>query len=94
MTPEGHQLRYAVGQPMGAYSSWAVFTISHHLVVQWCSHLCNQDNFDKYILLGDDIVINNDKIANKYITIMTRLGVDISNAKTHVSKNTYEFAKR
>nr|QIR30233.1 RNA-dependent RNA polymerase [Plasmopara viticola lesion associated mitovirus 10] len=94
MTPEGNQLRYAVGQPMGAYSSWAVFTISHHLVVQWCSYLCKQDDFDKYILLGDDIVINNDKVANKYITIMTRLGVDISVAKTHVSKNTYEFAKR
>jgi hypothetical protein len=25
---------------------------------------------------------------------MTRLGVDISVAKTHVSKDTYEFAKR
>jgi hypothetical protein len=25
---------------------------------------------------------------------MTRLGVDISQSKTHVSKNTYEFAKR
>jgi hypothetical protein len=24
---------YNVGQPMGAYSSWAVFTLSHHLIV-------------------------------------------------------------
>jgi len=56
--------------------------------------LCKIDNFTDYILLGDDIVIRNDKVAQKYITIMTRLGVDISIPKTHVSKNTYEFAKR
>lgn len=51
-------------------------------------------NFDKYIILGDDIVINHDKVANRYKRIMRFLGVDISEAKTHVSKNTYEFAKR
>lgn len=26
-------VKYSVGQPMGAYSSWAVFALSHHLVV-------------------------------------------------------------
>jgi hypothetical protein len=25
---------YAVGQPMGAYSSWPLFALCHHLVVQ------------------------------------------------------------
>jgi hypothetical protein len=45
-------------------------------------------------LLGDDIVIANDKVAAKYKSIMNKLGVDISEAKSHVSKNTYEFAKR
>jgi hypothetical protein len=44
--------------------------------------------------LGDDIVIKNNRVAQIYITIMTRLGVDISVSKTHVSKDTYEFAKR
>lgn len=85
---------YAVGQPMGAYSSWAAFTLTHHLVVEWAAYLSRQWSFKDYILLGDDIVINNDKVANKYKTIMTRLGVEISNAKSHVSYNTYEFAKR
>jgi len=56
--------------------------------------LCGNNDFIDYILLGDDIVINHDKIANKYVTIMTRLGVEISMQKTHVSRNTYEFAKR
>nr|UPW42073.1 MAG: putative RNA dependent RNA polymerase [Beijing sediment mito-like virus 7] len=87
-------LRYSVGQPMGAYSSWAAFTITHHLVVNYAAHLCGLNNFNDYIILGDDIVIHNNKVASKYVTIMTRLGVDISVPKTHVSKDTYEFAKR
>jgi hypothetical protein len=92
--PNGSLTRYSVGQPMGAYSSWTAFTLTHHLVVAWAAYLCNHKDFKDYILLGDDIVIRNDKIAQKYITVMTRLGVDISMSKTHVSKNTYEFAKR
>jgi hypothetical protein len=87
-------VKYSVGQPMGAYSSWAVFALSHHLVVAWAAHLCGIKQFRDYILLGDDIVINNDKVAHKYIAVMTRLGVDISMHKTHISFNTYEFAKR
>ncbi|AAN05635.1 putative RNA-dependent RNA polymerase [Gremmeniella mitovirus S1] len=87
-------IKYSVGQPMGAYSSWPAFTLSHHLVVHWCAHLCNINKFKDYIILGDDIVIHNDNIAKKYIEIMGKLGVGLSNSKTHVSKDTYEFAKR
>jgi len=32
--PQG-DYRYAVGQPMGAYSSWAMLAITHHLIVQY-----------------------------------------------------------
>nr|UEP19806.1 RNA-dependent RNA polymerase [Sclerotinia sclerotiorum mitovirus 43] len=92
--PNGGLTRYSVGQPMGAYSSWTTFTLTHHLVVHYAAHLCGIVDFDRYIMLGDDIVINHDKVARQYIKIMNKLGVDISEAKTHVSKNTYEFAKR
>lgn len=93
-SPEGDLLKYSTGQPMGTYSSWPVFTLSHHLVVHWCAHLCGIEDFDQYILLGDDIVIKHDKVAKTYIHVMTSMGVEISVNKTHVSKNTYEFAKR
>jgi len=33
MTPKGGLISYKVGQPMGAYSSWTAFTLTHHLVV-------------------------------------------------------------
>jgi hypothetical protein len=81
---------------MGTYSSWPVFTLTHHLVVQYCAHLCGFKDlsFNQYILLGDDIVIKNDDVARMYIRVMTRMGVEISTNKTHVSKDTYEFAKR
>jgi hypothetical protein len=46
------------------------------------------------MILGDDIVIKNDKVAKTYIKVMNSLGVDISLNKTHVSFDTYEFAKR
>jgi len=31
------KVRYAVGQPMGFLSSWAVMALSHHLLVAWAS---------------------------------------------------------
>lgn len=86
--------RYAVGQPMGAYSSWPAFTITHHLCVHWAAYLCGLSDFHDYIILGDDIVIRNDQVAKRYRAIMRHYGVEISEAKTHVSKDTYEFAKR
>lgn len=87
-------LKYSVGQPMGCYSSWAAFTITHHLVVHYAAHCAGISEFNNYIILGDDIVIYNNKVAKNYIKIMTKLGVDISLNKTHVSIDTYEFAKR
>lgn len=28
-------VRYSVGQPMGALSSWAMLALTHHFIVQW-----------------------------------------------------------
>lgn len=94
LTPCGKLLKYSVGQPMGARSSWAAFTLSHHLVVQYAAYELGLYPFKEYILLGDDIVIYNDSVAEKYKAIITDLGVDCSPSKSHVSENTYEFAKR
>ncbi|UWK02080.1 RNA-dependent RNA polymerase [Fusarium proliferatum mitovirus 2] len=93
-TPDEGRVKYSTGQPMGTYSSWISFTLAHHLLVHWCAKIEGIENFDQYIILGDDIVIKHDKIAKRYIKIIKLLGVDISLTKTHVSKTTYEFAKR
>jgi len=39
-------------------------------------------------------VITNDLLAEKYRELMQHIGVSISKQKSHVSKDTYEFAKR
>nr|QQP18721.2 RNA-dependent RNA polymerase [Soybean thrips mito-like virus 1] len=87
-------VKYGAGQPMGAYSSWAIFTLSHHLVVQYSAFLVNKYPTTAYRLLGDDIVISDPFVARKYQEIISKLGVDISMDKSHVSETTYEFAKR
>jgi len=87
-------VKYEVGQPMGAYSSWAVFSLCHHIIVQIAAMEIGQYPTKNYILLGDDIVIGGTALANAYQRHIELLGVEISNHKTHTSINTYEFAKR
>jgi len=85
--------KYESGQPMGAYSSWSTFTITHHLVLHYIHDYLNISE-KYYIILGDDIVITHDDVATEYLRIMKELGVDISIPKSHISVNVYEFAKR
>lgn len=95
-TSWGPPVKYGRGQPIGAYSSWAMFAITHHLVVRTAARLAgyNPYQFDKYCLLGDDIVIADTAVAEIYKELMSSLGVTLSPTKTHVSDDTWEFAKR
>jgi len=36
-TPDKETVFYRTGQPMGAYSSWAVFALTHHLLIRYCA---------------------------------------------------------
>jgi len=44
--------------------------------------------------LGDDLVIGNKAVAERYMAIIAALGVKYSPLKTHISTRMYEFAKR
>nr|QIR30225.1 RNA-dependent RNA polymerase [Plasmopara viticola lesion associated mitovirus 1] len=85
---------YQTGQPMGAYSSWPVMAITHHFLVRWAALRCGKPHFERYCLLGDDIVIADDSVACQYRELLSILDMPISETKTHVSQHTYEFAKR
>jgi hypothetical protein len=90
-----HSVKYAVGQPMGAYSSWPVgLALIHHVLVRISAHRAGISNFNDYCLLGDDIVMTNSSVAFEYQSLMDQIGVEISSTKTHISYNMYEFAKR
>jgi len=62
--------------------------------VQYSAFLVGKYPFNNYIILGDDIVVYDDAVAQAYIRVIGKLGVELSLAKTHVSRDTYEFAKR
>lgn len=94
-------LSYAVGQPMGALSSWVMLALSHHLIIQWAAFTCRRSEWDyifrDYIVLGDDVVIFDPYVASRYYHIMVNiLGVKIGLAKSIIARNswTLEFAKR
>jgi len=87
-------VKYKVGQPMGAYSSWGMLAVTHHVIVQVAALRVGLSNFKHYCVLGDDIVINNDKVAEAYIDLMSALGVKINPSKSIISMDVVEFAKR
>lgn len=91
---------YAVGQPMGARTSWAMLALTHHALVQYAamqSGVTNGSWFGDYAVLGDDLVIANKRVASAYLKLMATIGVEISLAKSVVSERhqgVLEFAKK
>jgi len=94
--PACGRIRYAVGQPIGALSSWAMLAVAHHVIVQVAAYRSGWKGwFPLYALLGDDIVILTKSVADEYISIMRYLGVPINKGKSIISdKGLIEFAKR
>lgn len=92
LTSSNHpDILYQCGQPMGAYSSWAVFTLLHHFLVRVAA---DNIGYKRYALLGDDIVVCDDEVAERLKMLYHSLGVEVNLSKTMVSKDTFEFAKR
>lgn len=90
----GQSVRYAVGQPMGAYSSWAMLAMTHHVVV-YCAYAQSGVSFEhaNYAVLGDDMVVNHDEVGLMYVRIMNSLGLTIKDGKSVISHRFTEFAK-
>jgi hypothetical protein len=44
--------------------------------VYYCAQLEGLSNFNQYIILGDDIVIKNDKVAKRYIDVIGKNGCE------------------
>jgi len=95
------KIRWKVGQPLGAYSSWITFSITHHLLIQYCAYLCSDKSsfvlwsFTDYVLLGDDIVILDEAVAKQYELLLGQMGVIIHPLKSFVAHgHCGEFTKR
>jgi hypothetical protein len=96
----GEQVTYNCGQPMGAYSSWPLFALAHHLVVEYSAYQAGTKLIkDKYRLIGDDVIITDQRTAKLYQENMSALGVDINLDKTvsslqNANKSCAEVAKQ
>lgn len=93
------KLSYAVGQPMGALSSWASLALTHHFLVQcaaWRAGFPRWKLYTNYAVLGDDVVIGDKRVALQYLAIMESLGVGVNTSKSLLSHrgSAMEFAKR
>jgi hypothetical protein len=75
---------------MGAYSSWAMLALTHHVIVQSCS----SKPTTAYAVLGDDVCLRGKVLAKTYLDRMTMLGVKISLPKSIISDRFIEFAKK
>lgn len=95
-TQDGSYIHYKTGQPLGLYSSWPVFSLSHHVIVQLAAFKAGHAlPFERYALLGDDIVICDKDTAHNYNDLMVNtLGVKISALKTVVGPKILSFASR
>lgn len=90
-------MRYAVGQPMGMLSSWNMLALSHHIVVNIANKRLQTETIYPYNLIGDDLTLHSKAHYDKYVQLMTDIGVQVSPIKTHINKNekpTLEFAKK
>lgn len=89
-------VRFATGQPLGFISSWPLFALCHHFIVWYSAdRVYPGRKFQKYALLGDDIVIGDSLVAKVYQEVMTELGVGISAPKSWISeRGGLEFAKK
>lgn len=86
--------QYKRGQPMGAYSSWAGLALLHHALVQYAAKAAGYTTwFDHYLVLGDDIVIAEERVALAYLKVCDEFGIVVGLAKSFVSrKGLFNFA--
>lgn len=93
------KVRYGTGQPMGALSSWSSLALVHHLLVQYSAwtHRSTENFvwFMAYLVLGDDVVIADERVARTYQSILASFGITVGLAKSYVSQDgMFNFANQ
>jgi hypothetical protein len=82
------QLQWTKGQPLGLYPSFGAFTLTHGLLLL---HLAG-DYHHQFFVVGDDIVIMDDELHNRYIAMLDRMSCPWSQDKSICSAKLAEFA--
>jgi len=95
----GEYLRYSVGQPMGALSSFNMLAVTHHYLVQ-LAYIRSLPSYKvvglqlfrgefewytNYEITGDDLVLFDSEVAKQYLIIMSDIGVPINESKSVIA---------
>jgi hypothetical protein len=82
-------IRWMQGQPLGLYPSFASFGITHGFLLLF---LLEKEYSNEFFVLGDDVIILDDVLYDKYITALGYLGCPFSPDKSLSSNELCEFA--
>lgn len=85
----GSTISWTCGQPLGLYPSFAAFALTHGLIL---FGLNNHSWNNKFYVLGDDVLILDDELAQKYRSFLDKYKCPISESKSLISNTTCEFA--
>jgi hypothetical protein len=78
---------------MGAYASWPLCSLAHHLVVEYSAYKAGINSSKEiYRLIGDDVIITDEKTAQNYQEIIQSLGIEINLGKTVISKQASDYS--
>jgi len=82
--PDGMSRSYGAGQPMGAKSSFPMLALTHHFIIQSCALSASVAGFKDYVVVGDDVTLNDSVVATEYQSAMKSLDVAINLQKSFV----------
>jgi hypothetical protein len=83
-------IHWTVGQPLGLYPSFPLFALSHGFIIRSIEYRLGTS--DTFRVLGDDVVINNSEVSERYLWVLKTLGVPRSEEKSLISDVLGEFA--
>lgn len=87
--PDGSRVKWTKGQPLGLGPSFPLFTISHGILL----YILNEYSWSEdFYVLGDDVIILNDDLAERYRKELQRWEVGVSEAKSFHSCRLGQFA--
>jgi len=83
------EVRWTKGQPLGLYPSFAAFTLTHGMLLYY---LADGDYHNQFFVVGDDVVILDDDLRDKYISMLAAMRCPWSPDKSISSDKLSEFA--
>jgi hypothetical protein len=76
------ELTWEVGQPLGVYGSFPIFSLTHIALLYGIEVAMLGRPHRTFRVVGDDVVISNEKVAREYSRVLSISSVEISQQKS------------